>query len=264
MLRTARGKPGGSEFDADKMDCLLTIRLIQRNRVPEGTTSNFWHLTLCTLLSSQGSDALVHSPWGSAPRQLLYVSHFPVRVNSTRRAESRSRRTSTGSWQPIQATRSGATVKSASAGAGSLFGLARGNPFRLHAPERLSSRRPREPARCQPGSWQPVKATRSEATVKSASARAGSLSARLVATCSGYTLRSDCQIGSCCTGLAISPARGNLSRLHAPERLSSRCLARSAAADRALRTFIVEVVCHRTRVSASTRKRGRSAGGGPS
>ena len=145
-LRTNRGKPDGSEFDADKIDCLLTICLIQRNRsVRRQDELIFWHLTLCTLLSSQGSDALVLS----------------------------------------------------------LPGQRRGNFSIITTSRRVSIRH----------------------AVRSSTPTGLSVEFRIVATCLGYTLRSDCQVG--------------VSRWPA-----------AVAAVRALRTFIVEVDCHHTRVSA--------------
>ena len=130
-----------------------------------------------------------HRPARGSPFRL----HAPERLSSRRRLEPAR----CSAW--LVATRSGYTLQSdCQVGVREsrlVVGPARGNPFRLHAPKRLSSRHLREPADCQSGSWQPIQVTRSGATVKSAPAAPGSHSARLVATCLGYTLRSDCQVG---------------------------------------------------------------------
>ena len=119
MLHAGRGKPVGSEFETDKIDCLLTICLIQRNSLcPQARRVNIWHLTLCTLLSSQGSDALVHSLPG------LHRGNFSI-VTTSRRVSNRHTARSEAHTRPSDP--------------------AHGNLARLHDPERLF-----KPARQQP------------------------------------------------------------------------------------------------------------------
>jgi len=82
----------GDKFETDKnksiLTCFCLLIIFQRNPyvwdaadrsgLCQSSNAGFWHLTLCTLLSSQGSDAPVTSPCSVVPRAFAFVCYPPA------------------------------------------------------------------------------------------------------------------------------------------------------------------------------------------